>query len=591
MEKLQTLLKNKVNSVESFYEYYKVYGLDEFVKDTYMKFIEEPLVGIINVDCNTREIEMFFDNQVYKNMILMGWNNIDDLSKCEYFCFIENKKENDACKILDMVLKQKINNTDIIICYRDFLIEDDIIIKDVTYKYWRQLQDVYFEKAELLKICVKSRINLYGGLSNFLIKRDVFDQRQIMRIIEEKSLIYKMKIIFDFLLNGTSCFLNKVYVIEKIEKSNDNSEIMNILYLDYVKSIFGDIYKEDRKKINKKITFFYTDRSEVSVVEPIAKYAEAEGYEVKFTEDLQEKADIGIYCQHICYPENSKLSFIMLHDMAQGHNIWPNIWKNENWDKFDYGILPGREWENRWGKCALVSYARPRKGNYVLGAPKADAAFDEEILSKAKCVKADFKYSFTVLYAPSWENDGKEDDFIKALCDLPVNLIVKQAHLAPQFQNIIDNIKYMRSIHEGKYDNLTYIEPEETIMVALASCDLVVSDESSVMAEATLYGIPSIAITDWLIPDSVPSRFASVPMDYVIKCKKDELKKKVLELLNDKHKYQKASRLCTDFFINKGECCADILKIIEAELSDNKIPESIKEKQAKMQYECIDMWN
>ena len=51
-------------------------------------------------------------------------------------------------------------------------------------------------------------------------------------------------------------------------------------------------------------------------------------------------------------------------------------------------------------------------------------------------------------------------------------------------------------------------------------CDLVVSDESSVMAEGLMFGKMSIAVTDWLIPDTTPSRFAEVPMDYVIKCKK-----------------------------------------------------------------------
>ena len=40
------------------------------------------------------------------------------------------------------------------------------------------------------------------------------------------------------------------------------------------------------------------------------------------------------------------------------------------------------------------------------------------------------------------------------------------------------------------------------------------------MAEGLMFGKMSIAVTDWLIPDTTPSRFAEVPMDYVIKCKK-----------------------------------------------------------------------
>ena len=128
------------------------------------------------------------------------------------------------------------------------------------------------------------------------------------------------------------------------------------------------------------------------------------------------------------------------------------------------------------------------------------------------------KYDFSILYAPSWENDGKEDDFITALASLNVNLLIKQAHWSDRYSHIIENIRQMRALHEGKYDNVYYIEPEESIMTALAMCDLVVSDESSVMAEGLMFGKMSIAVTDWLIPDTTPSRFAEVPMDYVIKC-------------------------------------------------------------------------
>lgn len=64
-------------------------------------------------------------------------------------------------------------------------------------------------------------------------------------------------------------------------------------------------------------------------------------------------------------------------------------------------------------------------------------------------------------------------------------------------------------------------------MTALELCDMVVSDESSVMSEAVMFGKPSVAVTDWLIPDTVPSRFASVPMNYVLKCKKVELREYV----------------------------------------------------------------
>ena len=146
--------------------------------------------------------------------------------------------------------------------------------------------------------------------------------------------------------------------------------------------------------------------------------------------------------------------------------------------------------------------------------------------------KFNLKYDFSVLYAPSWEYAGKEDDFIKAVAPLKVNMLIKQCHWSEDYREIIDNIEEMRALHESKYDNLYYIEPEESIMTALEMCDMVVSDESSVMSEAVMFDKPSIAVTDWLIPDTQPARFSCVPMDYVLKCKSTELREQVNNFLN-----------------------------------------------------------
>ena len=64
--------------------------------------------------------------------------------------------------------------------------------------------------------------------------------------------------------------------------------------------------------------------------------------------------------------------------------------------------------------------------------------------------KLNLKYDISILYAPSWENDGKEDDFIKALSSLNVNLLIKQADWSEVYSNITENIRQMRELHEGK---------------------------------------------------------------------------------------------------------------------------------------------
>ena len=44
--------------------------------------------------------------------------------------------------------------------------------------------------------------------------------------------------------------------------------------------------------------------------------AKCRGFKVHITEDRYEKAEIGVYSQHICHPENAKFSIILLHDMC-----------------------------------------------------------------------------------------------------------------------------------------------------------------------------------------------------------------------------------------------------------------------------------
>ena len=148
---------------------------------------------------------------------------------------------------------------------------------------------------------------------------------------------------------------------------------------------------------------------------------------MSFTRDIFAPAEIGVYCQHVCHPENSRFSVILLHDLAQGRK--PNIWEYEPWNKFDIGILPGKFWNNLWSRCAFNYYVNPRCGTYEFGYPKSDLVSSPELAQRVSSLKEklNLKYDISILYAPSWENDGKEDDFIKALSSLNVNLLIKQA--------------------------------------------------------------------------------------------------------------------------------------------------------------------
>ena len=65
----------------------------------------------------------------------------------------------------------------------------------------------------------------------------------------------------------------------------------------------------------------------------------------------------------------------------------------------------------------------------------------------------------------------------------------------------------MRNEHEGKYENVYYMNPKDNIMYALAMSDLVISEESSVMTEALMFLVPSIGVRDWADVD--------LPYEYV----------------------------------------------------------------------------
>ena len=149
----------------------------------------------------------------------------------------------------------------------------------------------------------------------------------------------------------------------------------------------------------------------------------------------------------------------------------------------------------------------------------------------------------------------------------------------------------VRKKHDGKYDNLTYVEQDENILVALAACDLVVSDESSVMTEATFFGKPSVAVTDWLIPDVKPSRYAIVPVEYVIKIKLDQLHETVRELSTNKEKYEEACQMGRDFFTNRGKASSDIVELIDCIVDNKPLPQNIIDTKLIPDYELVDMWN
>lgn len=318
--------------------------------------------------------------------------------------------------------------------------------------------------------------------------------------------------------------------------------------------------------LKKDITFIYTDSAEKSMYKPIAEEALKRGYKVTLSDNIFSRCEIGFYCQHVNFPQFSRFSFIMLHDIIQQYSNWPDIWFMEPWNKYDIGILPSNQWLENWKNSSHWFYARPRKGIFKVGWPKADAVVNSLNNSSSKLIS---EYNIdinkkTVLYAPAWENDGKQDDFVKAMQKLDVNILIKQFPWNVNiFPEQVKNVNEMKQLHSS-LENVTILPPETNIFNAIAISDVLVSEESSTMCEAVMMGIPAVSVSDWLIPDVKPSRFPKCDYDFVIMTKKDALTDCVKEIIENYAYYKnRAEEFSSQNFSNIGKSSKIIMDIVD----------------------------
>ena len=323
-------------------------------------------------------------------------------------------------------------------------------------------------------------------------------------------------------------------------------------------------------QLKKDITFIYSDSAEKAIYEPIAEEAKKRGYQVTLTDDKFAKCEIGFYCQHINFPQFSRFSFIMLHDILQQYGKWPDLWLREPWNKYDIGILPSKQWENNWNACSKWYYANPRIGMYRIGWPKADvyAKMDRAEYRKAFNAKYGLDDSKkTILYAPAWENDNKQDDFVQAMLKLDVNILIKHAPFepdySPEYKAAYDEVNRMYELHKD-LPRVTILHPKTNIFDVIMACDVLVSEESSTMCEAVMMGIPAISVSDWLIPDTIPHRLPICNYDFVMMTMKDNLTAFVADMLDH---YEETLTQVNAFrertFGEVGGCAEKIMDIVD----------------------------
>ena len=315
--------------------------------------------------------------------------------------------------------------------------------------------------------------------------------------------------------------------------------------------------------LKKEITFVCCNSN---IADSIMEEAKQRGYLVKVTDNPFEKCNIGIYRDHVNFPQYSKFSLVMLHDILQQSDKWPDLWYWEPWNIFDIGILPTIQWQNNWEKSSQYYWARPKRGMFSAGWPKGDAIVK---LKDPKSKEAFYKEHNlnpklrTILYAPSWENDGKQDDFVKSMQKLEVNILIKQANWPDKYPEIQKNIKEMAELHRG-LPNVTILSPKLNIFEAIAVADVLVSEESSTMFEAAMMGVPAISVSDWLMPDTTPSRMCECEFDFVTKTTKSELTQCVQNMIDNYGYYaEKIANYASENCFNVGNSSKMIMDIID----------------------------
>lgn len=619
---INTCIENRdFNAARECLTIYKSsFGCDSFYESCAILLLayDGPKVTLIGLDVSDFTLEDYLSTETYRNLDFVqftGSDYINDLASylpsCDskYFCFLEENQRYESSRIASMVYHiEQTSGLDAVVCTRNHIDDSGAVIAHPDYAYEETLGNKILAGKLLLEYSINANVNLYGIPSTLMLSAS-YARTLTLSDTGITPDICSMALLYQLLLPARIGYLYTPYVSTLLTEYRDTT-VTQAHYESYIRflsetgqlectvpdSSSVSLFPAQKKPLARDITFinnlsgggFYN-------VQPLIEEAKRRGFRVHVTSDRYAKAEIGVYSQHICHPENARFSVILLHDMTQGSLSWPNFWEVERWNNFDIGILPGESWAKRWEQCSCFYYAHPRHGVYTLGYPKSDQIRSDALQQNAERLRRELglKYDYTILYAPSWENDNKEDDFIQALSSLKANLIIKQNcwQLHPDIQANIDR---MRKLHEHKYDNVHYIAQEESIMTAITLCDLLVSDESNVMTDAILLNKPSIAVTDWLIPDETPCRPACVPIDYVIKCRKAELRQTVEGVMAHTIPYEDYVKKGWDTFSNVGNSCREIIDAIEYFTQGNpdaSIPDFLSKQITSSKYTPCTMWN
>ena len=294
--------------------------------------------------------------------------------------------------------------------------------------------------------------------------------------------------------------------------------------------------------MKRKVTFFYNDIPQKQLLISISKKLNKKKFDYSFTSNLDKSADIGIYAHDAdkIHNVNSNLSIISLGGMDQGKLYWPNFWLKESWKKFDFGILPGKNWANMWRTSSWFTEARPKFAMLLTGWPKT-----QDIKIKNK------KTNNTILYAPCFETDNKQLDVANAIKNTNYRLLIKHlpwntAQEKIRYKDIIKNINLINFQTKKLLGNrVKFIDSKENIMKFFSKANLLITDESSVMYEALLFNLPTLVCEDWPMRTNNKNKPRAVKVDDQVctRTKKNKLLKEINQCFKNIESLRKKTKL------------------------------------------------
>lgn len=327
-------------------------------------------------------------------------------------------------------------------------------------------------------------------------------------------------------------------------------------------------------QIDHTITLFDDERcaDRRSALDPIASEAQKQGFNVEWSNNLSDSAEVGIYNEHVTNIEsvNADLSCVLFHGIDDEiKSGW-----HEGWNRFDIGFITGDVAATKWREDSINPRAKPKIGVFPVGWPKADIIETSEFQkSVAEFVESEgiSEKANTVLYAPSGDKSDEKQmrEFLDATKDIFGTRLIKQ-HSAVE----TPIPKQLQSRVEPR-DDIIILDPERNIMECLVMSGVLLTEESSVLLEAPLTDTIPVSVVDWPFGnnwESANETNKKLP-ESAIRVTREELSEKLREIKNNHTEHKQDIReFKQSYFNNIGDASKQTIDIIRSILFSEELP-------------------